>query len=217
MLLPFGRLLLLISFCTSLISAYFVILFLKSKIKLHLLYILIIVTIGYTFLNWGHRNVLTNIDDNFLIQNVPYSTVNEGTTAYFLNNRWADINNFWFDKIPTKHLEIINGVGSVTEISRTSVTHTYEINATSPLIITEYTLYFPGWKFKIGNREISVYPGERGVISSNLPKGKYKIELVYQDIFIYSLSKFISMFFFFIFIILMLIYFFRSRRLRTNP
>jgi len=217
MLLPFGRLLLLISFCTSIIAAYFVIAFCKSKIKRNLLFLLIIFTIGYTILNWGHRTVLPNIDDNDLIRNVPYSTLNEGITAYFLNNKWADKENFWFDKIPSKHLEILEGVASVREISRTSIIHKYEIDAKTQLKIKENTLYFPGWKLTINGKENPVYPGKRGIINSNLPKGKYIIELKYEDVFAYKISKHITFAFFTTIIFLVLFSFTNFRRFYSKP
>ncbi len=190
MLLPYGRLLLLISFCTSVIAAYFVIILNNSNTRRNLLFLLIIVTIGYTILNWGHRTVLININDSYLIKNVPYSTANEGTTAYFLNNKWADKENFWFNKIPSNHLEILEGDAFFKEISRTSINHKYKINAKTQIKIKENTLYFPGWKLKINNKEGYLYPGRRGIINAKLPKGEYVIELIYEDVFIYKISKY---------------------------
>ena len=123
MLLPFGRLLLPTAIATSVIAGHLASSLSKTKGERYFVYILLVITIGSTILNWGHRRVIPEIGDAQLRQNVWISTVTESTTAYFLNNKWADINNFWFSEIPKKHLEIIEGDASVKELRRTSIKH----------------------------------------------------------------------------------------------
>ncbi|MCL4546670.1 MAG: hypothetical protein M1576_02875, partial [Deltaproteobacteria bacterium] len=170
MINPFARTSLALSLFTSILSAYLILTppFKKRPIFIS---ILIIFTIGYTILNWGHRRVLPGINDSVLEKNVPFSTIDEGTTAYFLNNRWADVNKFWFSKIPPQHLEIIKGRGKIYEIKRNSVDHYYYVTAQTPLTIQENTLYYPGWRLESNSREISIYPGRRGIITANLQAG----------------------------------------------
>jgi len=192
MIIPYGRLSLAISFFISVIAGYFTLSFLDSKIKKKFIYILLIITIGSTILNWGHRRVIPEINDSVLRKNVWISTITEGTTAYFLNNKWADINNFWFSEIPKKHLEITEGNASVKELKRTSIQHYYIVDAKTPTIIKENTLYFPGWSIKTNNKIINIYPGERGIINAKLPAGLQKVELSYEDIPVYRFTKIIS-------------------------
>ncbi|OGH23441.1 MAG: hypothetical protein A2629_00135 [Candidatus Levybacteria bacterium RIFCSPHIGHO2_01_FULL_41_15] len=192
MVIPYGRLSLAISFCISVITGYFTLSFSDSKIKKKFIYILLIITIGSTILNWGHRRVIPQINDSVLRKNVWISTITEGTTAYFLNNKWADINNFWFSALPEKHLEIINGLGTVQEIKRTSTKHTYIVNAQTPIEIQENTLYFPGWSLSVNSKNNLIYPGKRGVINAKLPAGLQKVELSYNDIPVYRFTKIIS-------------------------
>src|SRR3989344_2473065 len=192
MVIPYGRLSLAISFCISVITGYFTLSFSDSKIKKKFIYILLIITIGSTILNWGHRRVIPQINDSVLRKNVWISTITEGTTAYFLNNKWADITNFWFSALPEKHLEIINGLGTVQEIKRTSTKHTYIVNAQTPIEIQENTLYFPGWSLSVNSKNNLIYPGKRGVINAKLPAGLQKVELSYNDIPVYRFTKIIS-------------------------
>lgn len=196
MLLPFGRLMLPIAFITSVCSSIFYLNF-KNKLNKKIFIILVLVTIGYTVLNWGHRTLI-NLDDSFLIKNVPYSTINEGTTAYFLNNKWADVNHFWFDKIPQNHLEIISGKGIVKEISRESVRHEYTIKAITNVTIKENTLFFPGWSIFANGKRINIFPGKNGVINAVLNKGDYVVTLNYEDIYLYKIAKKTSLVFFII-------------------
>ncbi|MEK7571948.1 MAG: hypothetical protein AAB553_06775 [Patescibacteria group bacterium] len=192
MLLPFGRLSLALALCTSLIAGYFTLLFSTSKTKKRIIYILILMTIISTILNWGHRKVIPEINDTYLRQGVWKSTLTEGTTAYFLNNKWADINHFWFSELPKNHLEILKGEATIKELKRTSTKHLYIIDAETPLTIRENTLYFPGWFLKSNDKLITIYPGERGVINAKLPQGLQYIEVAYDDILEYKISKIIS-------------------------
>lgn len=190
MYLPYGRLLLPTAICTSVITAYFsLVYFKKHRI---LLFILVLFTIGSTILNWGHRRVIPAIDDRVLRNSVWKSTAAEGPTAYFLNNKWADINNFWFSELSRQHLEILKGKAHVKELIRTSIRHTYIINAETPITLKENTLYFPGWFLTSNEKLIPIYPGKRGVIHANLPQGLQYIELKYEDLPVYKILKIIS-------------------------
>jgi len=192
-LLATGRLLLPISLCTSVIAGYFTYSFAKSRRKKVLIYIIILFTISSTILNWGHRTLIVDINDSFLQKNLSKSTAYEGVTAYFLNTKWADINNFWFSDAPTKNLEILSGNATVVPLKRTSVQHTYIIDAKTSLEIKENTLYFPGWTLKSDNKHIYIYPAKRGVINAKLNAGLHYVELYYEDIFAYKFIKTISL------------------------
>lgn len=192
MFIPFGRLLLPVAISTSVIAGFFTIILSRNKNKRKFIYILLTITIASTILNWGHRRVIPEINDDILRKNVWRSTVSEGVTAYFLNSKWADINNFWFSELPQKHLEIIRGGGIVKEIKRTSVKHSYVINAGKPITIQENTLYFPGWSLKSNDKSVALYPGKRGVINAELPQGLQYLELTYDDLPMYKLSKIMS-------------------------
>lgn len=192
MLIPFGRLLLPMALCTSVIAGYFVVAFSNTKAKRKFIYILLIITVGSTILNWGHRRVIPEINDDVLRKNVWKSTVTEGMTAYFLNTKWADANNFWFSELPKERLEILQGKGTIKTLKRTSTQHLYVINAETPLTIKENTLYFPGWTLKSNENSIPIYPGKRGIIYAKLPQGLQYLELTYDDLPLYKLSKIIS-------------------------
>lgn len=191
LMLQSNRLLLPIALCTSVLAGYLAISLSHTWRGKAFVYLLIIITIGYTILNWGHRRVIPEISDEVLRKNVWISTVSEGPT-YFLNNKWTDINNLWFTKLPKQHLEIAQGKGIVNEIKRTSTRHDYLINAQTPIIIKENTLYYPGWKLKSNYNNVLVYPGKRGIINAGLPSGLQYVELVYEDILPYKIAKIIS-------------------------
>lgn len=215
MLIPFGRLLLPTAFSTSILAGYLALHFKKKEI---LIYFLVLITIGYTILNWGQRTVIPQVNDNALKKNVPFSTFeSEGVTAYFLNNKWADINNFWFSKLPSQHLEIIGGSGTIKEIKRSSTQHDYIIDAKTAIIIRENTLYFPGWSLKINNKLTPISPGRRGVIEAILPRGLQRVSLEYTDLPIYRTSKIISILTFSVLLLTLIFSIFWERRLFSYP
>ena len=182
------RLLLLLAFSISVLAGYLSIFFKNRKI---LVYLLIVLTIGSTILNWGQRRVIPQINDSVLMKNIGKSTI-EGEAHFYANSKWVDIKNPWFSKLPKSHLEIISGTGEIREISRISTNHKYLINAKTSLKIQENTLYFPGWKGFVNGKEVLLSPSNKGIIQASIPKGYSKFEIAYQDILIYKLLKTIS-------------------------
>jgi len=186
------RLLLPAALATSTIAGLAALNYSKTKKGRLFIYALVFATIGYTILNWGHRTVIPQINDAYLENNAWKSTVSEGITAYFLNNKWADKNNFWFNKLPKNHLDILSGDAVIKSVKRTTILHSYIVNAKSPLLIRENTLYFPGWILSSNGRPLKIYPGKRGIITAKIPRGLQYLELSYNDVFAYTLVKIIS-------------------------
>lgn len=213
MLAVFGRLSLAISLFTSIIAGYFVNSFSKTFRGRTFICILLVLTIGSTILNWGHRRVIPEINDTILRKNVWKSTATEGP-SYFANTKWADKRGFWFDKRPNKPLDILEGEGTVRQIERTSTTHVYQISAGTPITIRENTLYFPGWTLKGNGKIIDIYPDGKGIINAKLPQGLQYVELAYKDIFLYKVKKIISVSIFLI-LIISLMYTLFLKRLTT--
>jgi len=182
------RLLLILSFSVSILAGYLTVNFLKKKF---LITLIILITIGYTILNWGHRKLIPEITDSVLKQNLWKST-SEGEGHYYANSKWIDTKHPWFSKLPRNNIEIIKGDGEITTLKRTSTNHTYIIYAKTPLDIAENTLYFPGWQAKSNGKIISLHPNGSGVINLNVPKGNQILELTYNDIKIYKISKIVS-------------------------
>ncbi|MCL5432982.1 MAG: hypothetical protein M1524_02605 [Patescibacteria group bacterium] len=207
LLMPCGRLSLAISFCISVVAAYFTITFLDYKTKRKFLYLLIIITIGYTVLNWGHRRVIPEIDDSVLRSNVWKSIQ---ITPYFMNSKWTETASYWFPEKPTMPLQVINGEANIKVIKKDSIKHLYVIDAETPITIRENTLYFPGWSLKSNNRYINIYPDKKGVINAELPQGIQYIEIIYEDIPLYKLSKIISAASFLGLLFLILLYYVRK-------
>lgn len=182
------RLLLLLTFTISILSGFLSVAFAKKKFLINML---IIITIGYTILNWGQRRVIPEINDNILRANLWKST-SEGEAHFYANTKWVDVKHPWFSKLPKGNIEIIKGKGEIKTLNRTSTKHTYIVSAKTPLNLTENTLYFPGWKAKSNGNDIALTPNYLGVTTLTVPKGLQLLELTYNDISFYKISKIIS-------------------------
>lgn len=183
------RLLIISVFCNSILAGYLALYLKKRKL---FLYILIFATIFYTILNWGHRRVIPQITDTVLKDNLWRST-SESEGHFYANPKWVDNKNLWISKLPKKRIEVISGIGEVENISITSTNHKYIIYAKEHLKIQENTLYFPGWRGYINGKEILLFPSNKGIIQTAIPKGVFKLEVKYEDIFAYKLLKIVSM------------------------
>ncbi len=183
------RLLIITAICTSLFAGY---VSLSLKKKEFLIYVLVILAMGTTILNWGQRRVIPTINDNILRQNLSLGTT-WGDTHFYAIPKWVNPKQLWFSKIPDSHLEILDGEAMVENLNRTSINHLYLVNAKTPTILKENTLYFPGWSATANGKSINIVPDKNGVINLSLPKGNYILILHFEDLFPFYLSKVISL------------------------
>jgi hypothetical protein len=186
------RLLLLLTLCISMLAGYYALHLSKKK---WFIYLLLTLTITNTILNWGHRNIIPTINDNYLINNLPKSTTEGEGFGGAGSTIWTDIKHPWISEIPQKHLEIINGKAEWKEISRTSVKHEYILVNEAPIVVQENTLYFPGWTVKDNNKMLNIYYSTdrpKGIIEFNLSPGLHYIQVEYKDIAHFWISKLLS-------------------------
>lgn len=202
------RLLLIIGFITSLLAGYFA-LTIKNKL---LIYLIICLCIALTILNWGQRRVIKNIKDIDLKRNLPYSTY-QGEHHYYAITKYVNPNNPWFSKIPAEKVKILKGDVKIKIIKNSTTKHQYEVTSNTKSLFKENTLYFPGWKAFANKNLLNINPTKQGLVSIELPKGNYTLTVLYEDIFIFALSKFISIVFIFIVTLYIFVYFYKNRHL----
>lgn len=185
-----GRLLFPMAVVTTFIAGYLVVALGKLKISKKLIYIILLSAVLSTILNWGHRRVIPDLNDQWLRNNIEGSTAYlEGRAVYFANTKWADEEKVWFNTIPDKYLEIVSGTATVTQLNRKTTEHNYIVNADSDTDIRENTLWYPGWTLKSGNKIIPTYPGEKGLITAKLPPGTHNLQFYYSDILYFKILK----------------------------
>ncbi len=144
-----------------------------------------------TILNWGHRRVIPEIKEQDLI-NYVWKSTSDVEGHFYANSKWRPQDDPWFDTLPKNPVDVIKGIGEIKALNRNSVHHSYIISADTDLLLRENTLYFPGWKLYIDNNETRIDHDNQGIITFNIPKGLYYVELIYQDIALYGILKIIS-------------------------
>lgn len=153
--------------------------------------VLCFITIAYTILNWANRGAVPQITDTVLRNRVVWP--NNGLDV--LTPIWVDIHKQWFDKPIKKHIEILSGKAEIKEISRSIIRHEYVILANSKTYIKENTFYFPGWRLMLNNKEANINYKNKdfpGVITFDVNKGLYKVELIFTDTIDRKIGKWIS-------------------------
>lgn len=101
----------------------------------------------------------------------------------------------FMEKKPKAHMEVIDGDASIKELGRTSTKHTYSIIVNKKTLLSENTLYFPGWNVFANGRRINTQFQNKdymGVMLFFLDKGEYKVIVEYGDTKLRAFSNAIS-------------------------
>ncbi len=163
--------------------------------KKWLIIFLCFIAIFQTILNWGNRKVLPNVNDTIVQSEIPFIAFKGSPLAQAITV-WSDSKYPWATTIPTRHLEIIKGIGTIKDLERTNIEHEYIVEANIPLTVRENTLYFPGWTAYIDYKQQPIHiltkSKPKGLISFTIPHGLHKITVTFSDTVAVSLGKIIS-------------------------
>ncbi len=183
----------LLLFVSLFISALAAIVITKINNK-WVIYLLCAFAVLQTILNWGNRRTIPQINDAVLRNELPLSTVH-GEGLQPAAPIWTNVSNPWEASVPSRHLEIITGSAELKELKRTTTKHEYVIDVLQPSYFRENTLYFPDWTVFANNKVLPInyqnskYPG---VITFTLPKGLYKLDVVFSASPVRIFSEFLS-------------------------
>lgn len=184
------RLLVPLALCVSIIAGIAV-----NKInKSWFIVMLCFLTILYTILNWGNRQAISAINDNYLIQDFKLKP-DVSATLEPTSPIWADLNKSKLRIKPKSQIEIIKGNALIREIYKNPTLHSYVINAKSKIEVKENTLFFPGWIVNANGKQIPINYNHSefpGVISFELGKGNYNVNVQFVDLPIITFSKWVS-------------------------
>ncbi len=132
------------------------------------------------------------------------STVYDVSNYYFVhtNLHTKNLNTIWSDDsenypVKTKQFEIVEGEGEVEPILLKNSKRHYQVKTNQELKMVDYTFYFPGWKVFANGEEILIEfqdPEHRGLITYQLPAGKYLVEVIYTNTKVRSLGYLLSVF-----------------------
>lgn len=123
--------------------------------------------------------------------------------SYYLTNDATTTSSnelmpLWVKKIPLqraeKKVEIIDGSGSIENISFNSKRIDFSVNISSQSIVRINTIYFPGWRVIVdgGNAPIS-YVNEKGVMDISVVQGKHFVQMDFGETPLRLMSDVISL------------------------
>lgn len=140
--------------------------------------ILIFVVIGSLILTkdyWIAKGFLSKPDSFYT--GIYNSTTDTGESSPIWSVRFME-------KRPKTEIEVIEGEGKISKISRTSNSRSYEIVSYDKTRIRENTLYFPGWKVYVDGKEQAVEfqdPNSRGLMTFFLNNGEHKVDIKFGN------------------------------------
>ncbi|HVA96956.1 MAG TPA: 6-pyruvoyl-tetrahydropterin synthase-related protein [Candidatus Acidoferrales bacterium] len=134
-----------------------------------------------TILNWGNRKMLSQVTDTNFINAPMY--IEKPCITELSTPIWVDNCASWIGTFPKNHLQVLKGNATVKQIYRTSIKHSYVVDANTRVLLKENTYYYPGWTVYANDKEIPIIKNNsqyKGIITFNLPKGLYKIDVVFK-------------------------------------
>lgn len=177
-----SRILSVLAFSISFTAGFFALVALNKKA---VVYVVIVLAIGTTLLNWGNRRVIPEITDNSLRNNLPYSTYEGEALACIGNTIWYSNKCVWINKVPASKINVINGQAGIKFLRISSTKHSYIVNSAVGATLKDNTLYFPGWDVYINGKQADInftnrqYPG---LIVFNVPARQTQVEVIYKDL-----------------------------------
>lgn len=172
---------------SSFLGVSLLLVFKKKSYQIMVITIIIFITVIETFPFWQPRGYLKETDYYFIHN---YSgTTDTGESSPIWSIRGMEI---W----PKAPLEIIDGAGKLTEISRISTLHSYQVDLTKASRLVDNTVYFPGWEVLVDNNPTTIQfqdPNYRGLITFNVPQGKHTVIVSFGETKLRLLSDYLSL------------------------
>ncbi len=200
------RFLSVVVFSSAVLGAFALQIFPKRFYK-RVLILLTILLIMFSLVQIKAQGYLQKEDSFFT--DVYHGTTDTGESAPIWSVRFMEHE-------PNAPVEVIDGLATVTQIKRNTTERMYEIESQGKSKILENTLYFPGWKVFIDNKEITPEfqdQSHRGLMTFFVEDGTSIVHIKFEDTKLRMVSNIITLFSFFILIVVIPILSF-ARKLR---
>jgi len=151
------------------------------------LLLLVLLTLGLSFPYWKTNGYFQKGDKFF--SNIYKGTTDTGESSPIWSIRFME-------KSAKATIEVISGEASFEKLQRKSTYHSYQVNVLSETArVRENTLYFPNWIVLVDGKETPIEfqdPANRGIITFYVSQGKHKVELLFKDTKLRTVSNVIS-------------------------
>ena len=172
---------------SSAILGAFSIYILNKRYQKMVLLLLVLLTLGLSFPYWKTNGYFQKGDKFF--SNIYKGTTDTGESSPIWSIRFME-------KSAKATIEVISGEASFEKFQRKSTYHSYQVNVLSETArVRENTLYFPNWIVLVDGKETPIEfqdPANRGIITFYVSQGKHKVELLFKDTKLRTVSNVIS-------------------------
>lgn len=137
---------------------------------------LIVATILATTVFWKPPLGFDRVTDEGQFWNYPLNTTYFGETDLIWSAGPAK-------GYPKAQAEIIEGDGSIQNISKRSNRHTYAVSAQSRVRLVDHTQYFPGWRVYVDGRKVPIEFQDqnwRGMITYFVEAGSHNVKVAFE-------------------------------------
>lgn len=116
-------------------------------------------------------------------------------------NYYGEVDTIWAEgpakSYPKEKIELIAGSATIKTLKRTSITHEYSVQATTPITLLDNTQYFPGWNVIVNKKLTAIQfqdPNHRGLITFNVPAGNSHVAVEWRENKTKLIADYISIF-----------------------
>ncbi len=130
-----------------------------------------------------------------IIPQKSYFITPENTHGLIMNTVWmGDARSYPYQKVKGS---IIEGSGTILTRQEGGIEHVYEVQASTPIRMLDYTFYFPGWEVLVdGNTFTNIEfqdPSYRGLITFIVPEGSHRVVVRFRETKVRMLGNILSL------------------------
>lgn len=137
---------------------------------------LVVLTVGTTLWYWHPALGYDKINENYY-WHFPLTTTYYGETDVIWSAGPAKA-------YPKKPVEFAAGNGTVSNFTKTSITHSYEVSTTQSATLVDHTEYFPGWRVWVDGNTVPIQFQDinyRGQVTFSVNAGNHQIVMKWGE------------------------------------
>ncbi|MBI3342601.1 hypothetical protein HY032_00395, partial [Candidatus Gottesmanbacteria bacterium] len=103
----------------------------------------------------------------------------DGTSS--LGNVFSTAWMAWQSSRPTRRMEAVSGVGSVTMIQEGLTKYEGDVVSEGAVTVRTNVAFYPGWRITVDGNSVPVKPDTHGSVIVDIPKGTHRIKVYFSE------------------------------------
>ncbi|MFH1950738.1 MAG: hypothetical protein ABIL06_03880, partial [Pseudomonadota bacterium] len=97
------------------------------------------------------------------------------------------------DKRRAGQVQVLTGAGRIMDLKRTMQAYEFTVSADENIEIIVGSFYYPSWKGRVGDRALSLFTDDEGLIHLQVPKGVSRVKVFFGESRAREWAKYISL------------------------